>query len=242
MSRRTLCLWLLAASLCVALVAGGVGLAQQASSGTRANDPFSAPSAEDSGVAQSGAAAASSGRAVDAAAKPASSRPREGSGVGASYGGGGGEYGAAPAGGGTYGGSRYGGAAAPYGASRYSAQQPGSYSGYYTYAKAKGRKPDPEMDKLLKEDARMEAHAQSLVKQWREETDEKAKADLRTELQELTKEHFDLRQKRRELELSRLEEQLERVRASIKKRSEVKDLIIQRRMARLLGEEDDLAF
>jgi hypothetical protein len=125
---------------------------------------------------------------------------------------------------------REGGVGAPY---RYNR---------YTYAMAGPQKPDPEMEQLLKKDAEMEGQAQVLVKQWHEEKDETAKADLRSQVEKLTKEHFDLRQKRRELEVSRLEAQLERVRASIKKRSEVKDLIIQRRLARLLGEEDDLAF
>jgi hypothetical protein len=124
-------------------------------------------------------------------------------------------------------GTREGGVGAPY---------------RYTYATVAPQKPDPEMEELLKKDAEMEAQAQALVGQWHEQKDEKARGDLRSQVEKQAKEHFDLRQQRRELQLSRLEAQLERVRASIKKRSEVKDLIIQRRIARLLGEEDDLAF
>jgi hypothetical protein len=98
------------------------------------------------------------------------------------------------------------------------------------------------MEKLLEADAKMEQQSRDFAKRFREAEDQQQRAKARADLEVLAKEHFDLRQKRRELELSRLEEQLERVRASIKKRSEVKDLIIQRRLAQLLGEEDDLAF
>lgn len=102
--------------------------------------------------------------------------------------------------------------------------------------------PDPELQKLLEEDGKMEQQAQALVAQYCQEKDQQKRAKLKEQLQTLTEKHFDLRQQRRELEITRLEEQLERVRASIKKRTEARDLIIQRRMARLLGEEDDLAF
>jgi hypothetical protein len=61
-------------------------------------------------------------------------------------------------------------------------------------------------------------------------------------LQDLTKKHFEVRQKRRELEISRLEAQLERVRAAVTKRNANQDMIINRRLSQLLGEEDELAF
>jgi hypothetical protein len=98
------------------------------------------------------------------------------------------------------------------------------------------------MEKLLLADSKMEQQSQDFAKRFRQAEDQQQRARVRADLGVLAKEHFDLRQQRRELELSRLEAQLERVRASIKKRNEVKDLIIQRRIARLLGEQDDLAF
>ena len=124
------------------------------------------------------------------------------------------------------------------------AQGAGGGSPYFVYNQydTKRRKPDPEMEKLLEQDAKMEQQARVFAKQFREAEGQQQRAEARGNLEVLTKEHFDLRQKRRELELSRLEAQLERVRGSIKKRNEVKGLIIQRRVARLLGEEDDLAF
>ena len=59
-------------------------------------------------------------------------------------------------------------------------------------------------------------------------------------LAELTEKHFDLRQERRELQIAQLEAELEKVRATIDKRNEARELIIRRRVSRLLGEKDEL--
>ena len=88
----------------------------------------------------------------------------------------------------------------------------------------------------------MEGQARELVAAFRSEKDEQKRADLRTQLQDLTAKHFEVRQKRREREISRLEAQLERVRAAVTKRNANKDMIINRRLSQLLGEEDELAF
>ena len=112
----------------------------------------------------------------------------------------------------------------------------------YGYRRTAPPKPDPEMEKLLEADTKMEQQTRVLAKRYREAKDQEEQAKVRGDLETLTKEHFDLRQERRELEISRLEAQLQRVRASVEKRTEVKDLIIRRRIAQILGEEDDLAF
>ena len=269
LSRKAVCLWLLAGAVCVALAAGGAGLAQQPGPGAPAENPLIAAQPGGPLIDQGGGAAIggslppakrppepfqaiASEEAGREAAIARAQADREAVGrqepdramgvqvgqdggpvvqvpvvqVGAEGGYGGyGVYGGGGRGAVMYG-TREGGVGAPY---------------RYMYATA-AQKPDPEMEQLLKKDAEMEVQVQVLVKQWHEQKDEKVRADLRSQVEELTKEHFDLRQQRRELELSRLAAQLERVRASVKKRSEVKDLIIQRRIARLLGEEDDLAF
>jgi len=253
LSRKAVCLWLLGGTVCVALAAGGAGLAQQSGPGAPAANPFIAAQPGGPMIAQGGGAVAAMGGSPPPAKRPpVPPQPGYQAGAEGGYGGYGGYgiYGPPPedrhapeAGGyGGYGGyGIYGGRGR--GASGYASLQAGDNARYpdpYTYFKA--RQPDPEMEELLRKDAEMEGQAQVLVGQWHEEKDEKARGDLRSRVEKLAKEHFDLRQQRRELELSRLEAQLERVRTSIKKRSEVKDLIIQRRIARLLGEEDDLAF
>ncbi len=106
---------------------------------------------------------------------------------------------------------------------------------------------DPEMRKLLEQDAKMEKQAADLVQNFRGgpgDVDDVAEwqAKVRAELERLTEKHFELRQKRRELEISRLEDQLKRVRESLKKRNDAKEMIIKRRVSKLLGEQDDLVF
>jgi hypothetical protein len=101
---------------------------------------------------------------------------------------------------------------------------------------------DPEMQKLLQEDAAMEAEAKTLAAQFHNAGNEADRTALRKSLEDLTARHFLVRQKRRELEISQLEDQLKHVRESWQKRNDAKDLIIRRRVSRLIGEEDELAF
>jgi hypothetical protein len=62
----------------------------------------------------------------------------------------------------------------------------------------------------------------------------------REELKGILEKLFDLREADREQELKRLEEELARVKDSMKKRRDAKAKIVERRIAELLGEEDDL--
>ncbi len=225
LSRRAICLWLLGVSVCLGLAVSAVAFGQLPTD-TTADQPSAETPA---------AAADDPPAATEATRRPSRSR-RATTGAGRSEG----SYGqsqsdpsAAPQ-------SRYDyypytNAMRPYAAGR-------NLYDYYTYMKVKPRKADPEMEKLLKEDATMEAHAQVLAKRHREAKDQGEQAKVRSDLETLTKEHFDLRQERRELEISRLEAQLQRVRDSIKRRNAAKDLIVQRRITQLLHEEDDLAF
>lgn len=101
---------------------------------------------------------------------------------------------------------------------------------------------DPEMVKLAEADAEKEKEALELVKQYKAADGEEPQAEVREKLEELVNEHFDIRQKRRELEISRLEARLEQIRASFEKRSQARQLIVDRHIAQLLGLGDDLAF
>ncbi|OHB66768.1 MAG: hypothetical protein A2V70_13100 [Planctomycetes bacterium RBG_13_63_9] len=104
------------------------------------------------------------------------------------------------------------------------------------------READPELAKLLEEDSSAERLAAQLAEQYRSEKDETKRAELKTKLEQLVNGHFDLRQQRRQREVAQLEKQLNRIRSAIENRTQAKDLIIQRHLAKLLGEEDDLAF
>lgn len=222
LSPKAICLWLLGVSVCVGLAVSATVLGQQPAAGAASAGGPEEPTKAGGGGLEAVVVSAGTAQTGQPTASPAPVTARTGSRY-SGYSSHGEDYGYV-----RYPGNLYGGA-----------RGKGNYTVVFS---GKPRVPDPEMDKLLEQDAKMEQQAQGLAKQFREAEDQPQQAEARAKLSELTKQHFDLRQKRRELELSRLEEQLERVRASIKRRNEVKDLIIQRRIARLLGEEDDLAF
>ena len=99
---------------------------------------------------------------------------------------------------------------------------------------------DPEMAAFLKQDSDCEEAAGKLAEQCRKETDKQKRADLKKGLTELTEKHFAVRQQRRQLQIAQLEAELEKVRATIEKRNDARDLIIRRRVSTLLGKRDIL--
>ena len=104
------------------------------------------------------------------------------------------------------------------------------------YGLVRGEPADPQLKKLNQADAKMEKEAQDLIEQYRNPATDDQRAETKAKLVELTKKHFDLRQERRSLEISHLEDRLSRVRAAIAKRNEARDLIVQIRVSQLLGE------
>lgn len=122
------------------------------------------------------------------------------------------------------------------------AYSPNTYADYAWPYVGGPNETDPEMLKLVQDDSRMAQETAARADMWRQASEPAKKAELKSELEELAKQHFDVRQQRRELELKRLQAQLERVRSLVTKRTESRDLIIRRHVAQLLGEEDDLAF
>ena len=89
---------------------------------------------------------------------------------------------------------------------------------------------DPEMIKLIQADQDAEQRASQLAQQIRKGKPEQEGVDQKAELGKLVNQHFDVRQKRRELELKRLEEQLSHLREVIKRRNDSRDLIVGKRL------------
>jgi hypothetical protein len=104
------------------------------------------------------------------------------------------------------------------------------------------RQSDPEMAKLYDRDAELDRRSSELGDQYRRTTDSAQRGELLAKLKSTVTEHFEVRQQRRELELKRLEEQLDRLRSGVKKRSEQKDEIIKQRLDELVGKPDDAGF
>jgi hypothetical protein len=104
------------------------------------------------------------------------------------------------------------------------------------------RPEDPEMMKLDQADAELENATHQLAEQYRRPSSDDVRKELHKKLAEVVEKHFQVRQERRELELKRLEKQLNHLREVIEKRTAAKDAIIKGRMTQLLGEQDDLSF
>jgi hypothetical protein len=100
---------------------------------------------------------------------------------------------------------------------------------------------DPEMYALVAEDQKLERETQELAHRFRQakaEDREKLKAELGVKVNQ----HFECRQKRRELSLKRMEEELARLREAIQARNETRDQVIKKRLADLVGPALDLEF
>lgn len=104
------------------------------------------------------------------------------------------------------------------------------------------RDQDPEMFELMRKDFDLDRECHELSEQFRRSQGTKEKAELEKTINELVRTHFNVRQKRRELELQRLEDQLSRLRESIKTRVDTRDEIIRRRVLELIGRPEDAGF
>ena len=100
------------------------------------------------------------------------------------------------------------------------------------------RENDPEMFELEQNDRRLERESQELAEQYRRASDGPARDEIRGKLRDTVARHFKMRQQRRELEVKRIEAQLDRLRGSLERRSKDADAIIDRRMSQMLGESD----
>lgn len=100
------------------------------------------------------------------------------------------------------------------------------------------READPEMFELEENDRRLDHDSHELAEHYRHAPEGPAREEIRGKLRETVERHFKVRQERRELEVKRLEAQLERLRGALERRSKDADAIIERRMSQLLGAED----
>ena len=100
------------------------------------------------------------------------------------------------------------------------------------------RETDPEMFELEQTDQRLDRESRELAEHYRRAPEGPARDEFRDKLKKTVAQHYKARQSRRELEVKRLEAQLERLRGALEKRSKDADAVIDRRISQLLGEED----
>lgn len=100
---------------------------------------------------------------------------------------------------------------------------------------------DPEMRDIMRQDMEMDRKTHELAIRVREARGEE-RTKLKTEITEHVNKHFEVRQKRRELQLKRMEEELQRLRDAISSRNKSRDTIVTNHIKELIGEERDLEF
>ncbi len=99
------------------------------------------------------------------------------------------------------------------------------------------RQNDPEMEKLTQIDFNLDRESRELAGQYRQGPKDK-QDEIKKKLQEVVAKQFETRQQRRTLELKRLEDEIKRIRESIDKRNSGKQVIVDRRVNELLGQDD----
>ena len=100
---------------------------------------------------------------------------------------------------------------------------------------------DPEMNKLIKAENDLDRRMQVAARAYREASKDQ-RAKLKEDLTKLVTEQFEARQQRRKLELTRLEDELKRLRDAADRREKNKPQIIEKRVSELSGEEADAGF
>jgi hypothetical protein len=100
---------------------------------------------------------------------------------------------------------------------------------------------DPELYEAERQDLELEQKTLELVQQFRQ-AKPSDRASLKTAVQQAVAKHFEFRQKKRQLQLERMERDLKRMREEVQRRDESKDQIVGRRLKELIGEPGDLDF
>src|SRR5205823_6115072 len=101
---------------------------------------------------------------------------------------------------------------------------------------------DPELDKLLAEEGRLDRDAANLIGEYARTEDEAQRVKTKAKLAEALQKQFDLQQKRRDLEVAHIEAQVKKLREVMRKRGEARQTIIDKRLDQLLREADGLGW
>lgn len=101
------------------------------------------------------------------------------------------------------------------------------------------RRYDPQMYELRVEDFRLAHQSRSVARQLLEarKNDRRQERELQRQLEKLVAEHFDIRQKMRERELTRLEERIERLREQLEDRADERRDLIEQRISELTQQD-----
>lgn len=101
---------------------------------------------------------------------------------------------------------------------------------------------DPELAKLAGEESELAHSADEVLAQYvaAEKADDQKR--LKSELREALAKQFDVQKQRREFELKRIEERVQKLKDQIKKRNDARETIIDRRLEQLTNEAEGLGW
>ena len=102
-------------------------------------------------------------------------------------------------------------------------------------------KKDPDMFKILKQEMDLDRQTRDLVDQFRQ-TPRAKRDDIKKQVEKLVDQQFDVRQQRRQLELKRFEEEMQRLRDALERRNSARKRIVEKRVTELLGQDEDIGF
>ena len=101
---------------------------------------------------------------------------------------------------------------------------------------------DPELAKMIDAEVKAQQDVTKLTAAYGRTEGEDARSKVKEKLSAALVKQFDAQQKRRELELSRVEAQVKKLRALMKKRDEERKTIIDKRLDQLIREADGLGW
>ncbi|HWB09312.1 MAG TPA: hypothetical protein VG826_08815 [Pirellulales bacterium] len=101
---------------------------------------------------------------------------------------------------------------------------------------------DPEANELTSQDQQLEQEVQSLARQLADGSDDKQRADLKDKLAAALEKQFDVQQKLRQLEISRIEARVQKLRDLVRKRTDSRRKIIDGRLEQLLSDAEGLGW
>jgi hypothetical protein len=105
-----------------------------------------------------------------------------------------------------------------------------------------GHRGDAEMDKLFQEEAEADRKVTSLMESYAHTEGEAKRSEIKSNLSTALEKEFDVQQRRRDLELKRVEERLKKVRDLMDKRKDARRSIIEKRLDQLIREADGLGW
>jgi hypothetical protein len=101
---------------------------------------------------------------------------------------------------------------------------------------------DGELHKLMESEASSEREVRRLVDEYARTDNEGQRSKIKSKLSEVLDKQFDLQQKRREMEVAQIEAQLKKLRELMRKRSEARQTIVDRRLDQLVRDAEGLGW